>query len=191
MRRRSVLERSRLLGMAAAAAPVAAVLLARGAETLDSAPASASAHSEPAANLERLSSLLSSSPNAEQSRAIEFASQARDEPFGPSPFYQPKSDKEEPPPEPSDVEKPEPSDDDVSPTPTFAVTSVMAGGRRPLATINGELCQVGDKIEQGWTVIDINGQTGRVRLEGPNGTIVTARLQRLRDRVDPSDDPNQ
>jgi len=179
---KAIFERSRLLALASASAPVAAALLAASVATLDSAPAPASAQTTPEHSIEQLRELLESPATPSQRLADQASRAARDEAFGPSPFHRQRLHRAEIPKPTKPTESNDQKESSDPPAPTFVVTSVMAGGPQPLATVNGQLCKIGDEVEPGWTVDSIDGQAGRVRLKGPAGQLVSAQLQRLVDR---------
>jgi hypothetical protein len=60
----------------------------------------------------------------------------------------------------------------IEDVPEFVLTTVMPNAPRPLAVINGRARTLGDEAAPGWIVTDIDGNTRRVVLTGPDGRAV-------------------
>ena len=87
--------------------------------------------------------------------------------LGPSPMFQPKADEApvaiiEAQPEPVDPTAPQP---EVA-ADSFTISGIL-GGRRPIAVINGQPVRIGDEIDGGWIVSDIDAASLRVLLTHP------------------------
>lgn len=111
-----------------------------------------------------------------QSKAIAFSRVASDEPFGPSPFYEPTPAGGDAGDAPVDVDAP--AEIGLDPVPTLRVTSIVSGGRETMAVVNGELRRVDDEAAPGWRIVAIQPQQGRVIVQHADGRRESARLRR-------------
>lgn len=113
----------------------------------------------------------------EQNHAAAYARELLERPFGKSPMYYPREYDQG---ASSLVAAPLPEQTGQSlglAVPEFAVTSVMSGSRGSLAMVDGAWRRVGDEVQPGWVLSQIDGRSGRVRFLGSRGHEVEVRVR--------------
>lgn len=154
--------RVRSAGLGAAAAPVIVALVARALVGGSPADVGAAERALGEAPTRTAPALVAMTPAETAARA--YARAALREPFAGSPMHR-------------GIEAPEPS---IGPAPAepvraeptapvFTVTSVLVGRRATLVTINGRLRRLGDEVEPGWRLTEIDARAGTVTLTSEDG----------------------
>ena len=115
--------------------------------------------------------------SADQKQAAAYARELVQRPFGKSPMYYPSEyDQGATALVPAPLPDP-PIEYLGQPVPNFAVTSVMAGSRGSLAMVDGAWRRVGDEVQPGWVLSEIDGRSGTVRFLGSRGRAVEVRVR--------------
>jgi hypothetical protein len=170
----------------AAVAPLVMVHLLRTVLAVGPAPAPAAAL-QPVVDIPPIAdptAVLHRPPTPEQEKALAWLSQRGPIKIGRSPM-----DHREPPPVvvPPPAPDPEPTAPPVQPAPgfdygaapTLTVTAVLTRADGScLATINGRVYQVGDRVAKWWTITQIDGATWTVSAKCEDGRTVQAMIQR-------------
>lgn len=166
MRNLSRQAQDRLLFAAVAAAPFVVV---QGIRLLDHDPV-AGAAAQPIQVEEVDSQVSTQVPSASESRAIRWTLSRTFDDVG-NPFYLPPA---EPQPQPESVPLPKPDAGTPasSPIPRFELTSVIKGSKRALAAINQRVWRIGDEVEPGWLLKQLNARERSAVLQSTDGRTV-------------------
>lgn len=95
-----------------------------------------------------------------------------------SPFFIPVVEEDDLPEAPVLIEhEPDAPEPEFS-VPTVEVTSILSGGRKPLAVIGGKPLSVGDELGDGWSLVKIDGKSGSVSIGHAEHGVVRVPIRR-------------
>lgn len=171
------LRKTKLAGIAAAVAPAALILLADafGRPVLAPARRAEAVLAIDASHIAR----ASIKPSAAQIAAAEFAALAIVGPSGGPPFHYPARAATAQP-ERKIASAPLPQEPQVDPAPALSLTMIMAGGREPIAMLNGKPQRVGEEIAPSWTLTAIDRTAGTATISHEDGRTAVATLTKSR-----------
>ena len=118
-----------------------------------------------------MGAIVQSGPEVEAAK--QYALSLRDQPPRNNPFYYRAVPDEPERADPSDLVEGE-EGEEPPPQINLKLTALIKG-RHPRAIINGEVKQIGDEVDPGWTLIGINPDAGTATLRGPDEQTILLR----------------